>query len=77
MRNSKHTFLRKFTSQVLGVSDLQKIKGGGRSKEEKELEKLEKEERKRCKKAWKKAEKLAKAEGRLLKRINGNGNGIW
>ena len=68
---------QRFAGKVLKKEALQKIKGGGKSKEEKELEDLEKEARKRCEKAWKKAEKLAKAEGRLLKRINGNGNGIW
>ncbi len=75
MGNSKHTLSKKFTSQILTSNDLQKIKGGKKSKEEKELEKLEKEARKRCEKAWKEAEKRAKAEGRRIKRINGNG--IW
>lgn len=77
MRNTKHSLSKKFTGQLLSIADSQKIKGGKKSKEEKELEKLEKEARKRCEKAWKEAEKRAKAEGRRIKRINGNGNGIW
>ncbi len=77
MNNAKHPLSKRFISQTLSIHDIQKLKGGKKSDEEKELEKLEKEARKRCEKAWKDAEKRAKAEGRQLKRINGNGNGIW
>ncbi|MFK7773439.1 MAG: hypothetical protein AB8F94_14920 [Saprospiraceae bacterium] len=73
MSNTKHSLSKKFTIKSLSKTDLQKIKGGKKHKESKE----EKEARKRCEKAWKDAEKQAKAEGRRIKRINGNGNGIW
>ena len=77
MKNLKIDFKKRFAKQVLAKKDLSLIKGGGKSKYEKEMEEEAKKERKRCKKAWKDAEKLAKKEGRRLKRINGNGNGIW